>query len=66
MRIAVDEFASLDLDEGTYDWREFQLEFDVGEATDPNLTVVPLNLQIICRGPGEVYLDDLQATVTRK
>ena len=50
---------------GTRDWTEMSVDFEVGQATDPSLTVVPVELTIVSAGPGEIWYDDLEVTLTR-
>jgi hypothetical protein len=64
VQIVVEDVARLELAPGTYDWRDFEVEFDVGDAPDPTLTVVTLKLMLISAGGGEAYLDDLHIAVT--
>lgn len=65
MRLVIEDLATLELPEGSSDWRELGVEFEVGDAPDPTQTIVPLKLSIISAGGGESYLDDLRVTVTR-
>ena len=63
MRLRVAPFVELELPAGQYEWREFAVEFDVGDPPDRFRNVVPLTVQIVSAGPGEVFLDDLRVTV---
>ena len=54
---------TLDLAEGTYDWRKFETEIYFGRSPDPTLTSIPMEVQIVSAGEGEVWLDDLKVTV---
>lgn len=53
------ELATIEIQSGTGDWRESQIEFDVGEAPDPTQSIVPIRLSIVSAGFGEVFLDDI-------
>ncbi len=64
LRLRVEPFVELELPAGVYDWREFAVEFDVGDPPDPFRNVVPLTVEIVSAGPGEAFLDDLRVTVT--
>jgi serine/threonine protein kinase/Flp pilus assembly protein TadD len=50
---------------GTQDWTEMTVDFQAGQVTDLSLTVVPVTLTIVSAGPGEVWYDDLEVTLTR-
>ena len=63
MRLRVEPFVELELPAGQYEWREFAVEFDVVDPPDRFRNVVPLTVQIVSAGPGEVFLDDLRVTV---
>jgi hypothetical protein len=64
LRLRVKPFVELELPAGQYDWREFAVEFDVGDPPDQFRNVVPLTVQIVSAGPGEAFLDDLRVTLT--
>ncbi|KLU01675.1 Serine/threonine-protein kinase PknB [Rhodopirellula islandica] len=54
---------TLDVAEGTYDWRKFETEIYFGRSPDPTLTSIPMEVQILSAGEGEAWLDDLAVTV---
>lgn len=54
---------TMDLAEGTYDWQKFETEIYFGRSPDPTLTSIPMEIQIVSAGEGEIWLDDLAVTV---
>ncbi|MFK8110816.1 MAG: protein kinase [Rubripirellula sp.] len=63
IRIQAGDRGMIKIKAGTYDWRQFEVEFEVGDSPDPTLTVVPLKLTLTSAGAGDVYLDDLELKV---
>lgn len=48
---------------GEQDWTELTTDFEVGQPSDPSMTTVPVQLQIVSKGSGEVFYDDLSVTI---
>ncbi len=48
--LAMLELAMLELADGSYDWQEFAVEFQVGDAPDPTQPIFPLRLRLVSAG----------------